>query len=265
MSSAENTKQTEKRAFRYIYFALALIIALLFGAYLITTALIKISPITFLPQLGAFALACVALFGYKVLPKWLKNLFFVGMAVFLASFTAFAAYIHISARIGGAVVEEIPEDERATLIVFGCYVRDEEPGTTLQLRLSAALQLLERFPHSDCIVTGAQGENEGISEAAAMKNWLVSHGISEERIMTEERSRDTLENLRYSFEILDSIPEKSRVIGVSSSYHLARIRMLSRSLGREIDIYPASDRRIGDTVIYTLREYMAVIKMFLGI
>ena len=239
----------------------------------------------------AFTLACVAFFGYKVLPKWLKGVLCAGMSFFLATYIAFLSYSLATAASSKARLDALPKDEQLTVMIFGCYVRGEEPGRTLTTRLDAALSLLKRYQNADCIVSGGQGSNEAISEAEAMRRYLVSRGIAEERITLEDRSTNTSENLEYTFAILTgsesdgsaaSTPgspassnstdsaqsvdtDGRRLVGVSSEYHLPRIRMLSRALGREIETYPAYDANIGNTLIYTLREYMGVAKLWLGV
>ena len=213
------------------------------------------------------------------------------MSFFLATYIAFLSYSLATAASSKARLDALPEDEQLTVMIFGCYVRGEEPGRTLTTRLDAALSLLKRYPNADCIVSGGQGSNEAISEAEAMRRYLVSRGIAEERITLEDRSTNTSENLEYTFAILTgsesdgsaaSTPgspassnstdaaqsvdtDGRRLVGVSSEYHLPRIRMLSRALGREIETYPAYDANIGNTLIYTLREYMGVAKLWLGV
>ena len=276
---------------KYLYLIISAITALLIGAYIITVFITRFSAIAFVMPFCAFTLACVAFFGYKVLPKWLKGVLCAGMSFFLATYIAFLSYSLTTAASSKARLDALPEDEQLTVMVFGCYVRGEEPGRTLTTRLDAALSLLKRYPNADCIVSGGQGSNEAISEAEAMRRYLVSRGIAEKRITLEDRSTNTSKNLEYTFAILTgsesdgsaaSTPgspassnstdsaqsvdtDGRRLVGVSSEYHLPRIRMLSRALGREIETYPAYDANIGNTLIYTLREYMGVAKLWLGV
>ena len=71
-----------------------------------------------------------------------------------------------------------------------------QPSLMLQERLEVALQYLEEHPDVPCIVTGGQGSDEQISEALCMQQWLVRHGISEERIFLEAEAVNTAENLQ---------------------------------------------------------------------
>jgi len=291
MNTEKSNDKVTSRVSKYLYLIVSAITALLIGAYIITVFITRFSAIAFVMPFCAFTLACVAFFGYKVLPKWLKGVLCAGMSFFLATYIAFLSYSLATAASSKARLDALPEDEQLTVMIFGCYVRGEEPGRTLTTRLDAALSLLKRYPNADCIVSGGQGSNEAISEAEAMRRYLVSRGIAEERITLEDRSTNTSENLEYTFAILTGsesdgsaastpeIPASSnstdsaqsvdtdgrRLVGVSSEYHLPRIRMLSRALGREIETYPAYDANIGNTLIYTLREYMGVAKLWLGV
>lgn len=291
MNTEKSNVKVTSRVPKYLYLIISAITALLIGAYIITVFITRFSAIAFVMPFCAFTLACVAFFGYKVLPKWLKGVLCAGMSFFLATYIAFLSYSLATAASSKARLDALPEDEQLTVMIFGCYVRGEEPGRTLTTRLDAALSLLKRYPNADCIVSGGQGSNEAISEAEAMRRYLVSRGIAEERITLEDRSTNTSENLEYTFAILTgsesdgsaaSTPgspassnstdsaqsvdtDGRRLVGVSSEYHLPRIRMLSRALGREIETYPAYDANIGNTLIYTLREYMGVAKLWLGV
>lgn len=291
MNTEKSNDKVTSQVPKYLYLIISAITALLIGAYIITVFITRFSAIAFVMPFCAFTLACVAFFGYKVLPKWLKGVLCAGMSFFLATYIAFLSYSLATAASSKARLDALPEDEQLTVMVFGCYVRGEEPGRTLTTRLDAALSLLKRYPNADCIVSGGQGSNEAISEAEAMRRYLVSRGIAEERITLEDRSTNTSENLEYTFAILtgsesdgsaastSGSPASSnstdsaqsvdtdgrRLVGVSSEYHLPRIRMLSRALGREIETYPAYDANIGNTLIYTLREYMGVAKLWLGV
>ena len=291
MNTEKSNDKVTSRVPKYLYLIISAITALLIGAYIITVFITRFSAIAFVMPFCAFTLACVAIFGYKVLPKWLKGVLCAGMSFFLATYIAFLSYSLATAASSKARLDALPKDEQLTVMIFGCYVRGEEPGRTLTTRLDAALSLLKRYPNADCIVSGGQGSNEAISEAEAMRRYLVSRGIAEERITLEDRSTNTSENLEYTFAILTgsesdgsaaSTPgspassnstdsaqsvdtDGRRLVGVSSEYHLPRIRMLSRALGREIETYPAYDANIGNTLIYTLREYMGVAKLWLGV
>lgn len=76
----------------------------------------------------------------------------------------------------------------------------EQPSLALQERLTAALAYLQAHPETICIVSGGQGQGENITEAQCSYRWLTAHGIEESRLLLEEDSTSTQENLIYSME-----------------------------------------------------------------
>lgn len=68
------------------------------------------------------------------------------------------------------------------------------------------------------------------SEAQIMKNYLIEHGIEPNRILVENESRDTVENLKFTKKIMEREGFKSCVI-VSNSFHMRRIKMIAQSVG----------------------------------
>ncbi len=74
------------------------------------------------------------------------------------------------------------------------------------------------------MVSGAQGPGEEISEARCMADWLIDHGVSEERILLEDRATDTLENIEYSLALLaeNGVDVTDDIAVVTADYHLRR-------------------------------------------
>lgn len=127
------------------------------------------------------------------------------------------------------------DPERPYLIVLGAAVYGDRPSLTLVRRLEGALSYLEQYPQSVAVVSGGQGKGETITEAKAMHDWLLQHGIPEERIIQEPRATSTEENLRYSFELIRERGDEpdGNVAIVSSAYHLFRAKSMARLQGVE--------------------------------
>lgn len=125
------------------------------------------------------------------------------------------------------------EPERKYLVVLGAAVHGSAPSLSMTHRLEGALDYLEAYPDSVAIVSGGQGQGEDISEAQAMYDWLTAHGIAPERVVMEDKSTSTMENLEFSYKIIrerGDLPEDNVAI-VSSSYHLYRAKQMSKMLG----------------------------------
>lgn len=137
----------------------------------------------------------------------------------------------ISALMYGELRNLPKEGEERTMIVLGCGLEGNRPSQMLAHRLRRAESWLREHPQMPVIVSGGQGTDEVISEAACMHDWLVSHGIEEERIYMEDRSTATHENLIFSREIIDSkgLPEK--IVVVTNNFHSYRAALIAKKCG----------------------------------
>ena len=105
------------------------------------------------------------------------------------------------------------------LVVLGCKVRGETPSLMLLERLEAALAYLEDHPDAVCVVSGGMGTGEDVSEAECMFRWLTAHGIGEDRILCEDASPSTVENLLYTQRILEERGLGTRVVLCTNEFH----------------------------------------------
>ena len=133
------------------------------------------------------------------------------------------------------IIREAGTDEdpkRDYLIVLGAAVYGDQPSLTLVRRMEGALEYLEAYPESIAIVSGGMGAGETVTEAKAMHDWLLDHGIPEERILQEDKATSTQENLAFSFEIIRNRGDEpdGNVAIVSSAYHLYRAKLMARNM-----------------------------------
>ena len=111
------------------------------------------------------------------------------------------------------------------IIVLGAQVRENGPSTVYKYRLDAAYDYLLNNPDTVCIVSGAKGVTEPVSEGDGGKEYLISRGIDPSRIIAETKARDTMQNIEYSMEIIraDGKAEDELSIGiVTNNFHLFR-------------------------------------------
>ncbi|PKJ55672.1 YdcF family protein [Bacillus sp. SN10] len=78
------------------------------------------------------------------------------------------------------------------------------------------------------IVSGGQGPDELVSEASAMKKYLVDKGMDEQDVLMEDKSRNTLQNMMFSKSIMDSIKSNHKSIFVTNNYHVLRASIYAR-------------------------------------
>ena len=81
------------------------------------------------------------------------------------------------------------------------------------------------------IPSGGKGEDEKISEAEAMKRYLLEKGIPEEKILIEDQSATTRETILNSKEIISSREGPKKTALISSNYHVSRCLRIARELG----------------------------------
>lgn len=143
------------------------------------------------------------------------------------------------------------------LVVMGAGINGTEPSLSMLDRLTAALDWLQEHPEARVIASGSQGPNEVVSEASVMAAWLQAQGIDSGRILLDEQSDDSRENILNSY-ALAAKNGGGRVAFVSSEYHLCRMRMLIRSLGFEPVCIAAETSRVSLRVNYFIREAFAV-------
>lgn len=143
------------------------------------------------------------------------------------------------------------------LIVLGAQVKGTRISKALSQRLSQAAEYLQEHEDTIVIVSGGQGPGEDISEAAAMKAWLMSQGIGEERILEENRSVNTSQNIRFSKELMED-PEA--LVGiVSNDFHVFRAAHIAKAQGLNAVPIPAPSS-LGMYPHYMMREAFAVVK-----
>ena len=122
-----------------------------------------------------------------------------------------------------------PEKKIDYLIVAGAQVIGDGPSRVLKYRLDTAAEFLKENTETRCIVSGGKGSNESRAEADVMADYLISCGIERSRIIVENESTSTLENMEFSLKLFD--PDGSRVGVVTSDFHLYRSLYLAKKSG----------------------------------
>lgn len=171
-------------------------------------------------------LLAVLIFAFPRLSKTWRIVLAALLVLGAAVFAVFEAPV-----ISNAKTDAAPQSDY--LIVLGAGVNGSVPSLSMVNRLEAALDYLEAYPDAVAIVSGGQGAGEDVTEASAMHDWLVAHGMPESRIVQEDQSTSTRENLENSFAIIRSRggDPADGVAVVSSEYHLYRAKQMARALG----------------------------------
>ena len=153
------------------------------------------------------------------------------------------------------------------LIVLGARVKEDGLSKSLKSRLDKAIEYLEENPGTVLVLSGGQGEEEPVTEASAMRDYLVFNGVREQQMILETRSFSTVENIAYSRIAIEEpgtyeeIPDKPIRIGVlTSDFHVFRAEQIAKKWGIP-DIYGISSE--SDPVLlvhFCVRECAAILK-----
>ena len=118
-------------------------------------------------------------------------------------------------------------DDVECIIVLGAAVRGEQPSKALAYRIRAAYDYLIAHPDTVAVLSGGQGAGEDISEAECMRRELTALGIDESRLILEDESTDTAENIKNSLAIIDG--KYNSLAVVTNNFHVFRAKCLLRA------------------------------------
>ncbi|WP_314339780.1 YdcF family protein [Leptotrichia wadei] len=185
------------------------------------------------------------------------------------------------------IIKEYINDRKAVnenkkvdyVIILGARVKGEKPAKSLMERIKAATKYLKKNPEVKVIATGGKGKNEGIAEGVAIKRELLKNGISEDRIILEDKSKNTVENFRFSLEKIRNSENgknknsenngnrKIKVLIVTNDYHIFRSKNIARKAGFDNENYeiyglPAKTPLISIPKSY-FREFLSNVNYFI--
>lgn len=123
-----------------------------------------------------------------------------------------------------------PPKETTTVVVLGCRVKNRKPSLALKERLDKTYQYLNVHQELKCILSGGKGDNEEISEAKCMYQYLVEKGIDSKRLYLEDKSTSTRENILFSYQMIEkeNLPKKITII--TNEFHEYRAQTIASRL-----------------------------------
>ena len=167
-----------------------------------------------------------------------------------------AVYLYFECMLIGAIVADViaaryePERDKDFLIILGCGIqKDGRPTPLLRGRIDRALDFARRQKEETgkdliFVASGGQGPNEVISEGASMKQYLLEQGVPEERIILEDQSTSTFENMKFSKEKIWAVNPNGKVAFSTTNYHVfrgglyaRRVKMRAQGMGAKTRWY----------------------------
>ena len=149
----------------------------------------------------------------------------------------------------------------AFIVVLGAQVQGDGPSLTLKKRLDKTLTFMQEHPDKTVIVSGGQGPDEAHTEASVMAQYLLAHGADASQILEEPQASNTRENLLFSVKLAEEAGfDTSRVLIVTSDFHMCRAKYIARTLGMEPYGLSSGTWPWILKLNYTLREVFAFCK-----
>lgn len=151
-----------------------------------------------------------------------------------------------------------PMQQADYIIILGAKVNGIIPSRALRGRIHKGVEYLKNNPETKVIASGGKGDGEYISEAEAMKRVLQDEGISTERIIVEDESTNTVQNISYSKRLIKD--HRSKVVIITSDFHMWRSYLIAKKQGLECVSGAASKSAPIMRLNYYTREFFALIK-----
>lgn len=204
---------------------------------------------------GGVCFAGLAVLTYYGLWNWLPE------GLRRATVVILIAGVIIFAIVQGCIISSFGAKGESGLdyiIVLGAQVKEKGPSVVLKYRLDAAYDYLIENENTVCIVSGGQGSNEPCSEAQGMYDYLEGKGIAGERIIMEDKSTDTSENIAFSSVFLDM--ENDSVGIVTNNFHVFRGVHIARHYGIKNVCGISADSNVVFLLNNMVREFFGVVK-----
>ena len=139
-------------------------------------------------------------------------------------------YIAVQGRDSSMQEADVPD----FIVVLGAQVQGDGPSLTLRKRLDRTLEFLQEHLDKTVIVSGGQGADEAHTEASVMAQYLLARGAQPAQVIEEDQASNTRENLLFSAALAEARGiDTSRVLIVTSDFHMCRAKYIAKTLGME--------------------------------
>ena len=227
---------------------------IILSIYSIITNVILIKKEGFSPRrslgiiLGAFAL--IGLLGSQGIYLLLKNALLGTDRQFIkftldicinATMSYFYTLIIATLYCNIRAARHIPTFDQDFIIILGSKIREDGSLTPLlQARVDKAIDFGNKQYENTkkniiYVPSGGKGTDEVIAEAEAIKKYLISKGIKENQILIEDKSKNTIENMKYSKDKIDEINKEAKISFSTTNYHVFRSGVIANKQGIDVE------------------------------
>ncbi len=184
--------------------------------------------------------------------------------------TIYAIVAYLECILIGTIVlgiksaKHIPEFDKDYIIILGCQIKKDGSLTNLlKSRVDRAIDFRKMQKEKtgkdlSFVPSGGKGQDEMISEAQAMKNYLLSKGIDEKDILMEDKSKNTYENIKFSNEIIKAKKEDAKIAFSTTNYHVFRAGIIATEQNLKVEGIGAKTKTYFWTNAF-IREFIATL------
>jgi uncharacterized SAM-binding protein YcdF (DUF218 family) len=159
---------------------------------------------------------------------------------------------------GFAVDKPLPKADAG--IVLGAALWNDVPSPALKERLDLALQLYKAGTVDKLILSGGLDANGSLkTEAEGMRDYLIAKGISTDKLLLENKSTSTYENLKFSKSIAKQNNLDDLII-ITHDYHAARSKEIAKKLDFKAFQVAGTKSKVLNPVFNESREVLAFTK-----
>ncbi len=121
---------------------------------------------------------------------------------------------------------DIETDDADYLLVLGSALKNNVASETLKMRLVKASEYLNKNVNTLAILCGGITKGNTISEAKVMRDYLIQEGIDSNRLILEDKSQTTIENILNSKGFIN---EDSKIVVLTSRFHVYRAKQICKA------------------------------------
>ena len=132
------------------------------------------------------------------------------------------------------------------IIVLGALVDKTKISKSLKDRLDTCIDYIDKTnQNTTIVVSGGRGRGEDITEASAMRNYLISKGIDKDMIIMEDKSNKKIESLKIKV--------------ITTDFHTLRSKIIAQKIGYKQIVFYTSKSNFKLSILNYTREFFALI------
>lgn len=242
--------------FSYVLLPIALVVSVF--VIISNIVLVKREGFTLRNLLGLILgglLCCMTVF-----PDILSRILYLIPGVDVSNTQAFPMYLHLFVEnaiyifvtylecvliatiiLAFKAARNVPKTDKDFILILGCQIRKDGNLTKLlQSRVDRAIefyniQMKESGKELIFVPSGGKGSDEIISEAEAIGNYLSEQGFPPEKILIENKSTNTYENIKFSYEKIKELKEDAKIAFSTTNYHVFRAGSIAYEQGVQVE------------------------------